>query len=477
MNLPTDSNFENQPERASADSSPDAGPQSAPLKKVVVENAAHSQTEFQRLAEREFAQQQIAESQQAQQAEYHSSRRKIHVKPQPNDGFFGRIVWLCVAAAFVLIIWHIGPAVVEKYKFAETKGIVRAKYENAVEQLKDQPLNNVSLAYQLVAQKVKPSVVSIRAISESKTRGAQSQIPGLMLPPRGQDPRGQGRQRQQPGLDQGQGSGVIMSEEGYVLTNAHVVDGARLIEVVLHDRRSYIATQVGTSDVTNDLAVLKIEATDLVPAEWGDSDSLEVGSIVWAIGSPYGLEQSVTSGIVSAKNRFDESNPQQQLMQTDAAVNPGNSGGPLVNTQGAVVGINTAIYGDKFQGISFAVPSSVAQWIYDQITSKGYASRSMLGVRPTPVFQRDVEKYNLPDIDGAMIALVQRGSPADVAGLKEFDVVRSWDGKAVVNYGDLYRFVAMTEPDSTVKIEFIRDGQLYNADVTVSSADLTVRRQ
>jgi len=462
MNLPSDSNFENQPERSSANSAPDTGPKSTPL-----DNASPAQTEYQRLAERELAQQRTAESQQAQQTEYQTSRRKIHVKPQPNDGFFGRIVWLCVAAAFILIIWHIGPVVVEKYKFAETKGIVRAKYENAVEQLKNQPLTNVSLAYQLVAQKVKPSVVSIRAISESKT----TDQPGF------RQPQGRGQRRGLPGLDQGQGSGVIMSEEGYVLTNAHVVDGARLIEVVLHDRRSYVATQVGTSDITNDLAVLKIEATDLIPAEWGDSDSLEVGSIVWAIGSPYGLEQSVTSGIVSAKNRFDENNPQQQLMQTDAAVNPGNSGGPLVNTQGAVVGINTAIYGDKFQGISFAVPSSVAHWIYDQITSKGYASRSMLGVRPTPVFQRDVEKYNLPDIDGAMIALVQKGSPADVAGLEVFDVVRSWDGKAVVNYGDLYRFVAMTEPDSTVKVEFIRNGQLYDTDVTVSSADLTVRRR
>ena len=162
-------------------------------------------------------------------------------------------------------------------------------------------------------------------------------------------------------------------------------------------------------------------------------------------------------------------------MQTDAAVNPGNSGGPLVNTQGAVVGINTAIYGDKFQGISFAVPSSVAHWIYDQITTKGYASRSMLGVRPTPVFQRDVDKHNLPDIDGAMIALVQEGSPAEAAGLQVFDVVRTWDGKAVVNYSDLYRFVAMTEADSTVKVEFIRDGQLYDTDVTVTSADLAIR--
>ena len=259
---------------------------------------------------------------------------------------------------------------------------------------------------------------------------------------------------------------MCIRDRGYILTNAHVVKDARAIEIVLHDRRSYMATQVGKSDVPNDLAVLKIDAPDLIPADWGDSDDLEVGSIVWAIGSPYGLEQSVTSGIVSAKNRFDESNPQQSLLQTDAAVNPGNSGGPLVNAEGKVVGINTAIYGDKFQGISFAVPSVVAKWVYEQITSKGFVNRGRLGVRPLPVFQRDVDRLGLPDIDGAMIQFVEEKSPSAAAGLRRYDVIRKWDGKPITTYGNLYRFVAMTEPNQTVQVELIRDGQLYQVDVT-----------
>ena len=213
MNLPSDSNFKDQPEDSPAPVDRTSSDRSQIDSSHSTSRGGSSQppSEYQRLAERELAEQRTAESQQAQQAEYKSNRRKIHVKPQPNDGFFGRIVWLCVAAAFILIIWHIGPVVVEKYKFAETKGIVRAKYENAVEQLKNQPLTNVSLAYQLVAQKVKPSVVSIRAISESKTRDQ----PGLFLPQRGQDPRRNGQvprrggQRGLPRLDQGQGLSLI----------------------------------------------------------------------------------------------------------------------------------------------------------------------------------------------------------------------------------------------------------------------------
>lgn len=381
-----------------------------------------------------------------------SRRRKIHVAPQPNDGFFGRIVWLCVAAAFVMILWYAGPEIIEKYQFAKTRGEIRAKYENAVEELKGQPLSSVSMAYQLVAQKVKPSVVSIRALRETQP-----------------DPRRGGGRNVGREVEKGQGSGVIMSDDGYILTNAHVVKDAQAIEIVLHDRRSYKATQVGKSDVPNDLAVLKIDAPDLIPADWGDSDDLEVGSIVWAIGSPYGLEQSVTSGIVSAKNRFDESNPQQSLLQTDAAVNPGNSGGPLVDAEGRVVGINTAIYGDKFQGISFAVPSAVAKWVYEQITSKGFVNRGRLGVRPLPVFQRDVDRLGLPDIDGAMISFVEEKSPSAVAGLQPNDVIRKWDGKPITSYSNLYRFVAMTEPNQTVPVELIRDGQLYEVDVTPES--------
>ena len=179
-----------------------------------------------------------------------------------------------------------------------------------------------------------------------------------------------------------------MSEEGFILTNEHVVRGAEEIQITLYDRRVYQAKLIGQADSYNDLAVLKIDADDLVPAEWGDSDSLEVGSIVWAIGSPYGLDQTVTSGIISAKNRYDRNQPQQELMQTDSAVNPGNSGGPLVDAMGRVVGINTSIYGEQFQGISFAVPSVQAKFVYEETIKKGYVRRGILGAIPTPKCRR-----------------------------------------------------------------------------------------
>jgi S1-C subfamily serine protease len=364
---------------------------------------------------------------------------------QPAPGMFGRVVWLATAATMILIVWFIGPMVVENYKYSATRGKVRAEYENAVEMLKDQPLEGVSLAYQLVAQKVRPSVVSIQA---RRTGQSFVRVPTL-----------------------GQGSGVIMSADGYVLTNAHVVQDAVEVEVVLHDRRAFDARLVGKADVLNDLAVLKIDAANLVPAEWGDSDSIEVGSIVWAIGSPYGLDQSVTSGIISAKNRFDIRAPHQQLIQTDAAVNPGNSGGPLVDSQGRVIGINTSIFGEQFQGISFAVPSSIARFVYEQTVEQGYVSRGMLGVRPVPVFQEQVERFQLPDINGAMIYQITPNSPAERAGLQRYDVVRSWNGQPIIDFANLYRYVDMTEPNSKAELVVFRDGEQQTLEVTVGSRD------
>ncbi len=373
-----------------------------------------------------------------------------------EDSFLSKFFWVASTAAIVLVVWQIGPQIVENYQYASTRAKVRAEYENAVEMLEKQPLSNVSLAYQLVVQKIRPSVVSIRSKTVSSTtnrRGSHTQF------------------------EQGQGSGVIMSDEGYVLTNAHVIRDAQEIEIVLHDRRTYVAQRVGKPDLINDLAVLKINAPDLIPATWGDSDRLDVGSLVWAIGSPYGLDQTVTSGIVSATNRYDSQSPHQQLLQTDAAVNPGNSGGPLVDSEGRVIGINTSIFGEKFQGISFAVPSVIAKFVYEQTIEKGYVARGMLGIAPNPVFQSDVEKYGLPDINGAMVVDVEPNSPAYRAGIRVNDVVRRWNEQEIVNYSSLYRFVDMTQPDTKASVELLRDGQLYEVEITVGSRDEFERRR
>lgn len=344
------------------------------------------------------------------------------------EEIFVRLFWLSSSALLVLMIWKVGPIVVENYQYSAVKGKIRAEYENAVEQLQSNPLGGVSSAYQLVAQKIRPSVVSVNA---ERTSGDAS----------------------------GQGSGVIMSEEGFILTNEHVVRDASIIEITLYDRRVYRARIVGKTDTYNDLAVLKIDAVDLQPAEWGNSDDLEVGSIVWAIGSPFGLDQTVTSGIVSAKNRYDERAPRVELLQTDAAVNRGNSGGPLVDAQGTVIGINTSIFGSEFLGISFAIPSVQARFVYDQTIAKGYVSRGFLGAVPSAVYQFHVEHLQLPDINGARLTNITSNSPADKSGLQVNDVVRSWNGSEIRDHQMLYRHVSMTAPGETADVEIVRDGQ------------------
>lgn len=358
---------------------------------------------------------------------------------------YGGSLWpaytLFTSTVLLLAAWLIGPRLVEEYNFAATRGRVRAEYENATEMLKGRPLENVSKAFQLIAHKVKPSVVSINA-----TKTISELSPGRQLT--------------------GFGSGVIMSAEGYIITNAHVLEDASGCQVQLHDRSRYDATLVGI-DLVSDLAVLKIDAQNLVPASWGDSEQASVGSIVWAIGSPYRYDQTVTSGILSGKDRPGDKTRKQNLLQTDAAVNPGNSGGPLVNADGNVIGINTSIYGESFQGISFAVPSATAQFVYRQLIDKGKVVRGYLGVRPREVSHRLAARMALPDLDGAMLDGVMSNSPADLAGIRGGDVIRSWNGKAIRRYNTLYQLAEMSQPNSKVEVVLIRNGQQLKKEVIV----------
>jgi len=350
-----------------------------------------------------------------------------------NPGVIGGAFWFLATVTLVLTAWYIGPVAIERYQYAATKGRVSAEYQNAREVLGGLPLQDVSLAFQLVAQRIKPSVVSIMASGVVNRDGSNWG---------------------------GQGSGVIMSSEGYILTNEHVVRGSESVQIGLHDRRQFEGRVVGVDEMS-DLAVIKIEAEDLFPAEWGDSDALSVGSMVWAVGSPYGLEQTVTSGILSAKERGNGAlrDVTREYLQTDAAVNPGNSGGPLVNARGEVIGINTSIFGTQFQGISFAIPSAIARFVFEQIIDRGTVTRSYLGIFPTAVQHADMIQMKLPDLNGALVSDIPENGPAYQSELKVGDVIRRWDGNEIKTFHMLFRFVEMTRPDSEVDVEVLRGGQ------------------
>ena len=367
-------------------------------------------------------------------------------KSAPRTDAGGLSLFL-LTATMVFGLWFAGPRLVEEYHYAATAGKTRAEYEHASAMLESDPLASVSYAYQMVAQKVRPSVVSITAFKRDRSTIGN---------------RGLG--------EEGLGSGVIVSDDGYILTNKHVLDGGYRFFVELHDRRRFSAALIG-DDKDSDLALLKIQCDGLLPASWGDSDALDVGSIVWAFGNPYQLKQTVTSGIISGKDRPGDLNAKQALLQTDAAINKGNSGGPLVDSRGHVIGINTAILGETFQGIGFAVPSSTARYVVEQLKINGRVTRGFLGVRPVEVSNADVRRLDLPDLNGAKLDLVEAGSPAASAGIRSSDVIREWNGVPIRDYKALFRLTEMTPPNSTVKVTLIRDGQEFETTVRVGNRD------
>lgn len=374
--------------------------------------------------------------------------RRRAPRPAAAD-FFYTLFWLLCCTAFVVGLWHIGPQIAERYQFAMTRGQAMAEYSNASQILASDPLATLSMASELIAQRIRPSVVSIECQKVVTNR------------------------RGVPGMSGGQGSGVVIGEDGLILTNAHVVAGAEEIRVTLHDHRSLSAEIIGM-DQMNDLAVLKIPAQGLIAANWGDSENLKVGSMVWAVGSPYGLEQTVTSGIISGKNRYGQDphsreRATQELIQTDAAVNKGNSGGPLVDSRGNVVGINTSILGDQFQGISFAIPSSVARYISSNLAKSGSVDYGFLGIRPRKVDQELADEIGLPDLKGAYVQEVTPNTPAADAGILRGDVIRKWNSIEIEEFQMVFRLVQTTSPGSLVKVEVFRDGGLRNVDIRLTS--------
>ncbi len=265
---------------------------------------------------------------------------------------------------------------------------------------------------------------------------------------------------------QGAGSGVIISEDGYILTNNHVVEGAKEVTVTLSDKNEYKAEVIGL-DPKTDLAVLKIETQNGLPAAaLGNSENLRVGDWVVAIGNPFGLNHTVTSGIVSAKGRVIGAGPYDDFIQTDASINPGNSGGPLFNMNGEVVGINTAII-PQGQGIGFAIPVNTAKPLIPQLVSDGEVTRGYLGVNIQSITPELAEALGVEDRKGALVADVTPGSPAEKGGLKRGDIIVAFDGKDVEDHQGLPAMVAATPVDEKVTVMVMRDGKERRLSVKV----------
>ncbi|MGZ3536304.1 MAG: DegQ family serine endoprotease [Thermodesulfobacteriota bacterium] len=268
----------------------------------------------------------------------------------------------------------------------------------------------------------------------------------------------------------GVGSGFVMNQQGYILTNNHVVEDADQIKVKFANGKEYNGQIVGR-DPKTDLALLKIEgASDLHPLKLGNSDDLKVGNWVVAVGSPFGLEQTVTAGIVSAKGRVIGSGPYDNFIQTDASINPGNSGGPLINMKGEVVGINTAIIASG-QGIGFAIPVNMAKEIAPQLQEKGHVTRGWLGVSIQEVTPELAKSFALKEKKGALVAQMVPGSPAEKAGIEQGDVIVEFDGKEVASSKDLPLIVSSTPVGKSVTIKLSRNGKLFDRQVKVGEME------
>jgi serine protease Do len=330
---------------------------------------------------------------------------------------------------------------------------------------------------------VGPSVVNIRTVEKARVApgGAETdqdmqeffrRFFGVPMPrqpqpdPRRKAPPSQGEEQE---VQRGVGSGFIVSADGYVMTNAHVVDGADEVYVRLTDKREFKAKIVG-ADKRTDVAVVKIDATGLPAVKLGDVSKLRVGEWVIAIGSPFDLDNTVTAGIVSAKAR--DTGDLVPFIQTDVAINPGNSGGPLINMRGEVVGINSQIYSRSggYMGISFAIPIDEAQRVAEQLRSNGRVVRGRIGVQIGEVSKDVADSLGMAKTAGALVRGVESGSPADKAGVEPGDIITRFDGKPIEKWTDLPRFVGSTKPGSKSSLQVLRRGS--SKDLTIVVAEL-----
>jgi serine protease Do len=394
-----------------------------------------------------------------------------NVMPQTTNQLVGTLKKLsapaAVAAAFVL-----GAALFVGHGRVSAASNTPALDDNSVA-----ALTSLDRAMEAVAAKVTPAVVNVsvtaRPNGEEEAQGGNDQLqqlpPGLRQFFGPMVPQGQ----QQPQLEHGVGSGVIVSPDGYIVTNNHVVDNATQIRVTLNDRRVFTARVIGTDKLT-DLAVIKINASNLPTVSWGDSAKLEPGQTVLAFGSPFGYFQfSVTRGIVSALNRpnpySDDARKPGGFIQTDAAINPGNSGGPLVDARGELVGINSFIITNNgsFAGAGFAIPAQLVRATTDQLIKSGKVEHGYLGININDVTPANAEFFKLKNASGAIVAQVSPDSPASRGGLKQGDVVTELNGREIDNGGSLQVQVSEMQPGTPIKLGVVRNGSPMTVDLTV----------
>ena len=370
------------------------------------------------------------------------------------------------------------PHVVARLSYAVEAGQAAA----AREQLKH--VRDLSKAFQEIVKATRPSVVNVSSVKRIQPSGHRSRThpPDLEDSPFrdffGDDFFDRFFQDRMPrrGYEmQGLGTGVIVSQDGSILTNNHVVRDADEVTVKLSDGRSFAAKVVG-SDEKTDLAVVKIDASGLVPAELGNSDAIEVGEWVLAIGNPFGLDHTVTAGIISGKGRAGMGiSDYEDFLQTDAAINPGNSGGPLVNLEGKVIGINTAIASQTggSMGIGFAIPINMARSVMEKLVKTGKVQRGLLGAKIRDLDEDLAQSFGFEGTDGVLIDDVMPDGPAAKAGLKDGDIVLKIDGKPMHNAHQLRFSVASVAPGTKVKLEFFREGKRQT--VTVELGELTAQ--
>jgi serine protease Do len=337
------------------------------------------------------------------------------------------------------------------------------------------PPKAVSKIFSSVAKKAIPAVVFIK-VEASESFGYPDQTP--YGAPFGDDFFNRyfgfpfGGKPQQPQPQMAQGSGFLVSADGNIMTNAHVVKGADKMEVTLNDGHVLPATLIG-ADPQTDIAIIKIEGKNFPFLNLGNSDDIEIAEYVLAIGSPFQLEASVTHGIVSAKGRQGlKINEYEDFLQTDAAINPGNSGGPLINLDGEVIGINAAIVA-RGSGIGFAIPSNMAKNVMDQLINKGSVTRGFLGISLQPVDKDIAAGFNLDKAEGVLVADVVKDSPADKAGIKQGDIILEYNGKPIKTQQSFRNEVSILNPGTTINLKVNRKGKILNLPVTLGVASST----
>lgn len=384
-----------------------------------------------------------------------------------NAAFASTLTSLLVVLVLLLAVRLIVPSLVEEIRYAWFRGQLRAQYETSDQALQQVSLDGLNGISKAISQRVGPSVVHINVRDVVDSRW--SELLGDKAAPEA--------------LLQGQGSGVIVDDQGHILTNFHVIESSKEIEVWLSDGRRLLAQVVGIDRIT-DLALLKIEAGGLMPIAWGNSDQADVGTLVWAAGSPFGLKSSFTLGILSGKHRTDlkgnrfelvagdrDRGVYRDLMQSDVAVNPGNSGGPLINSRGELIGINTAIVGDSYRGISFSIPSNVAKAVYEKLLASGLVQRGWLGVRLADYVEDDPELKETRTGLGAVVSGIPMDgdSPALKAGIEFGDRIVEFNGAQVPDHMTLKRLIGEAGPNATVKMVVIREGQRVELEVVLGA--------